>query len=239
MHQRASWGADMKSLSLAFCVAMTLAVATSARATVISNSPNLPVLGVGYHASVGAGCFPLAGVCVAPGTITPTSVVTNFFDADGQNILMNVSYTGLLTNLADVPIGPINPLGTMHEEILGRTSNTELGSWNTEILSLSLSGPVLGHTLTIVLDGAHASTGVTSVAFVGSTSEPKFRIDSFFDVFVDLTLDTNPPLHTTRGPIRATLGVPEPGTLALLGFGVVGSAFMRRRRLRSECAPAI
>src|SRR5262249_6416446 len=121
----------MNRLSFALCAAATLAVATSASATVITNSPNLPVLGVGYHASVGVGCFPLAGVCVAPGTITPNSVVTNFFDAGGQNILMNVSYTGLLTNLADVPIGPINLFGTMHEEILGRTSNTERGAWNT------------------------------------------------------------------------------------------------------------
>jgi hypothetical protein len=193
------------------------------------------VLGIPYVSSSGVGCFLAAGVCVEPGTFTQTSLVFSVFNASGQDILTDVSYAGILTTLAHVPIGPINLTGTLEQEILGRTFPTELGTWNTELLALSLSGLVLGHTLTLTLDGTTPSTGVTSIGLVGSTGDHKFRIDSFFDVFVDLTLDTPTPLHTTRGPIHATL-VPEPGTMSLLGLSLAVLGIVRRRKPRATGA---
>ena len=50
-----------------------------------------------------------------------------------------------------------------------------------------------------------------------------FRIDSFFDVFVDLTLDGPTPLHATRSAHLALLpaAVPEPASLTLLAGAVL------------------
>jgi hypothetical protein len=50
-----------------------------ARADVISSTATLPLLDVPYVASTGAGCFPTAGVCVAGGSLTLTSLVSTSF----------------------------------------------------------------------------------------------------------------------------------------------------------------
>jgi hypothetical protein len=215
---------------LAACVAL-IGGASTVSASVISTTPTLPVLNVPYAAATGVGCFPTAGVCVVPGTFTLTSLTWSSFDSTGQDIKATASYVSTLTTLAGAPLGPVNLLGTLEEEILGRTSSTELGTWATKLLALSLSGPVLGHTLTLTLDPAHASTGQSSIEALGGGvgGNDGFRIDSFFDVFVELTLDTTPPLATTRGPLHLSM-VPEPSTWLLLLTGFLGLGFGWRQR---------
>jgi len=214
--------------ALAAGIITLLAGITSARASVISSTPTLPVLDVPYAASFGVGCFPLAGACVVPGTITLTSLVSSTFGPSGQDIVANASYIGTLTTLAGVPIGPVNLSGTLEEEVIGRTSPTELGIWSTKLLALSLSGPALGHTLMVTLDPAVLSTGFSSIV-PDSGQANRFRIDSFFDVFVELTLDGPTPLTAKRGPLHLSL-VPEPSTWLLLIGGVAGLGFVRRRQ---------
>ena len=65
--------------------------------------------------------------------------------------------------------------------------------------------------------------------------EGLFGIDSFFDVFLELTLESSTPLQTTRGPIRTTL-VPAPAPLSLLVLGLAGLALGRMRRHAGEVA---
>lgn len=223
---------------LAACIAVMLA-ATSARASVITTSLTLPVIGSTYTSSNGAGCFPAvppAGVCIAPGLFTLTSLASpSTFDADGQNIFANVSYTGMLTTLGNVPIAPISLSGLMVQEVHGRLDPADTGTWATDLVTLSLTGSVLGFPLTLMLDPAHLSTGFTSIVpaeIPGRTD--LFRIDSFFDIFVALELNTGgpQPLRTTRGPIHASI-VPEPSSLVLLAGGLVAFA-SRRRRHKNE-----
>ncbi len=224
-------------LRLGLTSLLPLFMATAAaEADFVSSTPTLPVLGVPYTSTTGVGCFPAAGVCALPGTLTFNTVVPTPpgpppFNASGQDIVSNVTYVGTLTDLANTTIGSLTLTVTVEQEVLGRTFDTETGTWTTELVSLSLSGPVLGHTLTLDLDPSQTSSGTTSIV---PLSDGTFRISSFFDVFVELTLDTPTPLHASRGPIELTLSpvvaVPEPSTWAMMLLGFAGIGFVAYRR---------
>lgn len=201
-----------------------------AGASVISATPTLPVLGVPYKPVVGGGCFTLAGVCIDLGSLTMTSLVSSMFSSTGQDIVADAGFTGLLTTLSGTPIGPISLSGTIDEEVVGRTFSTGLGSWTTDVTTLSLTGPVLGHTLTVGLNPLDTSSGTSSIVSVGGADNGPFRISSFFDVFIDLNLNSIPPLTTTRGPIRVVLAMPEPASLALIVPALFGLIAAGRRR---------
>lgn len=187
-----------------------------ARADVISSTATLPLLDAPYVASTGAGCFTTAGVCVAGGSLTLTSLVSTSFNSFGQDILTDAVYTATLTNLGNTPIGSLTLTGTVEQEVIGRFTSTQTGSWTDDLVAVALSGPALGNTLTLGLDPSDTSSGTTSIVPVGDGT---FLINSFFDVFVDLSLDSPTPLQTSVGPIELTAtAAPEPAGLVLLGL---------------------
>jgi hypothetical protein len=96
------------------------------------------------------------------------------------------------------------------------------------------------------LDSSSPSTGSASVE--PDTQHPgRFIVDSFFDVFVDLTLDTPIPLQTTREAqlqLTAPSAVPEPASAgllcgALLCLGAVRRSHFRRNHRSLGCETAI
>lgn len=187
----------------------------------------LPPPNAVYAVTAGAGCFPFAGVCVTPGVLSDIVPTSSTFIPAGQDIVSNATFSTALSDLVTgAPLGTITLSGIFEQLVEGRTTPEETGDFATELLNLDFSGAVLGHTLTVMLDPRHSSTGETSVQPAGNN---EFKIASFFDVFVELSLDTVPPLSTTRGPLTLTL-VPEPATLALLGLPLLGLATLRRRR---------
>ena len=147
----------------------------------------------------------------------------------GQDIVANATLTGNVTTQSTVV--PVVLTGTVEEEVLGRTATTQTGSWTTQVLSFDLGGPVPGGTLDLGLDTSHMSTGGASVDDVPG-QDGLFSVDSFFDVFVELTFQGPPgslPLSTTRGPFVVSLA-PEPATLVLLAGPMLGLAILRRSR---------
>jgi hypothetical protein len=203
------------------------------RADVISTTPTLPILGQAYTAFPDTDCFPLAGLCVAGGTITLVGPVTQTFNPQGQDLMSGAVFAGELTDLSADPLGPVTLTGSIDQEVLGRFTSTATGSWTTNLVSLSLSGPVMGHTLSLELDSGNTSSGTTSIVANGAEG---YLISSFFDVYVDLSLDTEPPLNTGRGPIELVL-TPEPAELALLLVPALALATARLRRpVRAQSA---
>lgn len=204
----------------------------AARAAIIWPTPTLPVLGVPYIPLSGAGCFPAAGVCIAGGSIELTLPVVESFNASGQHLTSGAVFTGQLTTLGNTPLGSLTLTGTIGQEVLGRTTSVQTGTFSTELTSLSLSGPALGHTLTLALDPGTPSTGQTSIDPIGEVS---YLIGSFFDVFVEVSLDTPTPLETTRGPLSFTLTnpIPEPASAAWLWVPLLALTVMFGGRRRA------
>ena len=214
--------------------------ATPASATIICDSPSLPP-GCGEY-------------------LTPAAVHILFEDPDldpdvKRAILSDVSHghffnpviedigggdelesfdstlTGRVeVTLADGTIIPNQPFvltGPVQVISQGKAGVTT-GSWDTEIVSMSLSGIVLGKNILIQQDPNKPSLGQTTITPIGGD----FQIDSFFDIFVTVSIDGGPSIPQTGGAARINL-VPEPTTLVLATVGLLGLAgFGSRRRRR-------
>jgi hypothetical protein len=188
---------------------------------------------------------------VTPGIFTLTSVtMSTFVPATTllpavQDIDADATYTGSLTTLSTAkPLGSFTLTGTVDLEVIKRTSSTETGSWPAELTGISLSGPLLSLGMlsaTLDMDPSEPSTGTVSIRPIsgGQNAAEEFRISSFFDIFMDVTLDDRPggkpSLMTTVGPILVVAGTPEPATWAMMLIGFAGLAFAARRR---AAAPA-
>jgi hypothetical protein len=155
-------GACRLVVSLAIASCFSWAGHGSALAAVISGTPTLPLLGVPHSSTTGVGCFPTAGFCITAGSLTFTALSSNHFNMPGEDLTMQATYTGTVTDSSSHILGPLLLTGSVEEEVLGRTFSTETGSWNTKLLSLALSGPLQGHTLSLGL-GASDSTGTDSI----------------------------------------------------------------------------
>jgi hypothetical protein len=232
-----------RSAAVAAGLAVAVALTGSAHADVITTSPSLPLIGVPYISPTGAGCFTV-GVCVTPGAFVQISATSKFVPAQGmlpavQDIIAQATYSATLTLAPPLPpttIGSVALTGTVDETVLDRTSNTEIGTFITDITSLDLTGtlmlppdnPLDGATLVATLDPSELSSGTTSITPLGQNT-PEFVISSFFDIFIDLSV---PSLGLSRSGIGVTVvaGVPEPATWAMMLIGFTGLGFAAHRR---------
>jgi hypothetical protein len=230
----------MRLLTTRFALAAAVLVSAAAKADadVITASPNLP---------------PVTALDGNPiGYLTPTQVHAEYTGAGLDVILSQVIHSGFtniqvstsgpneietfnstLTGMASIngsPNIPFTLTGPVSVTAFGKAGMTT-GTFNTQMTSMDMTGTVAGHSVEVVIDPITPSTGQTSITAIGGGD---FRINSFFDIFTDLSIDHGPFIPQNNGPSLVTATeLPEPGALTLLGIGGLGlaaSAWKRRRR---------
>lgn len=123
----------------------------------------------------------------------------------------------------DVPVTLTGPVSTMvYDYTSGGT-----GTFDTEMISLDLTGNIGGIPVIVRESPTLSSVGVTKI-----TAGSSYVIDSFFDVFTELSIDGGMTWGADEnGPGRMDL-CPEPGTAILLTLaGLATFAWLRRRRI--------
>ena len=116
---------------------------------------------------------------------------------------------------------PLTATGSGH--IVGTGSGTTFRTFETEMLSLDLTSdsPVrFRESQTLASLGG---------ATIESLPSGDFRIDSFFDVFVEISLDGGATWSPSVGAVNLT-STPEPNSLTLFAMGALAFAFLLRRR---------
>jgi hypothetical protein len=135
-----------------------------------------------------------------------------FFDA----VLTGDVFIPLMGNFSVTLAGPVTT------KTFGKMGHTT-GTFSTEILSMALSGDIGGNTVLIRESPTLSSLGTTSIA-VGND----YMIDSFFDVFTELSIDGGMTWIPQEESTRMNL-TPEPATVCLLVLGSLAILPRRRR----------
>ena len=100
-------------------------------------------------------------------------------------------------------LGPVavTLTGPVDVIVFGKIGNTT-GTFETEMIALSLSGSVGDSNIQIRESPTLSSLGLTDIANLGGGL---YQIDSFFDVFTEMSVDGGPWMPQTNDPVRIVL----------------------------------
>lgn len=121
------------------------------------------------------------------------------------------------------PVFPVLGTGPVSVEVFGKVGNVT-GTFQTEMISMSLTANTTMGPLMIRESPLLHSTGQTIITDIG---EGLYHIESFFDVFTELSVDGGMTWIPSDGSTRVDL-CPEPVSLMLLALG--GLTVLRRKR---------
>ncbi len=186
---------------------------------VTTNSPNLPPLGseyVGQFHSWGGGLYTLtdpvhSGFTMNQPPPPPGGSQVHTFMSQVSGVFMGPGFAAPVT----VPNVPVS---------VQVTSSMDMGAtrfFETEMLQLDINAG----GLMIRESPAQPSKGQTSITDLGGGM---YHIDSFFDVFTELSLDNGQSWIPSDGSLRMDLH-PTPAAAGLLALGGLSVARRRRR----------
>jgi hypothetical protein len=134
------------------------------------------------------------------------------------------------------PAMPITMNGPVMTRALNKGPGDTTGTFDVEMLSMMLTG---GPGVMIRESPSRPSLGKTSITDIGAPGpapgdpDNGYHIDSFFDVFTELSIDggmTWIPKAGNRGTRVNLGGVPEPSSILLASLALLGVGGVTRRR---------
>jgi len=169
---------------------------------VVRESPSLPSPGTTSLTPLGGGDFQI------------DSFFDVFFEVSvgGEAFEPQANQGSMTTRIPLIPV-PMPP---------GQT-------FDTEILSMSLSGDLGGIPVEYRLSPTSKSTGQAEVTDLGGGD---FQVDSFFDVFFEVSVDGGPFEPQDQGTAHTRFVTPEPTSMTLMGVGLLALGLWRRRKRR-------
>jgi hypothetical protein len=155
--------------------------------------------------------------CTAPPTIVGGTTTDSFSSIVQGNLSVNGVNMGLVSGNAQVSI-----------MVTLASVNGPVSTFSAQMNQLSISNFGGNPNIFIRIDPTTPSTGQTTETNLGGGN---FQISSFFDVFIDLSLDGGLTWTPSTGATLMTLGpTPEPATILLLGLGLAAIGLRRLRR---------
>jgi hypothetical protein len=124
------------------------------------------------------------------------------------------------------PNQPANASGFVTTDVFGKVGNVT-GTFNTEMLSMNLNGNSPFGPFMIRESPTLSTLGQTRISDIGGGL---YHIDSFFDVFTELSIDGGNSWMPSDTSTHVDLTSPEPTSLVLFGLGVIGLSGVTRRR---------
>jgi hypothetical protein len=211
-----------------------LSLTAAAQASVITPNPDFPPIG-GVYKGVGTpppaisyGGPALLYVFTDPQVRVLAPVQRSASGADEME-QFDATYDANLS-VGGSPLMPLHSSG--HASAVTHNKNGQtVGLFDTELLSMNLSGGP-GGSVMLRESPTLASTGKTTIKAIGGG---QYQIDSFFDVFTELSIDGGQTWMPDRnGPAHMELfsSVPEPSTYlaGLSALGMLGLFGWRNRK---------
>jgi hypothetical protein len=159
----------------------------------------------------------------------PTGVTNEHHDFD-SDLRGQAECIGLGCNDFGIPQNvplPITMGGRVQSIAAGKGPSDTTGEWPVEMVGMSLSGE--GTTPPVVRireSPTLPSLGRTRITDIGGGL---YHVDSFFDVFTELSLDGGTNWFPSVGPTHVDL-VPEPSSALLVALALISAAGLGRYR---------
>jgi len=195
-----------------------------------TSSPSLPPLNYPYVKVTEPFATYLNGpltVVLSGVQLTPTSSNPPVYGGGNETDHFFLSMSGQMS-VNGSPSQPTSASGTGDEIELAKGPGNVTGTYNTEMLALNLSGSSLFGPYLLRESPTLPSAGETRITDIGGG---QFHIDSFFDVFTELSVDGGASWIPSTGSSHVDLNpAPEPAAAALLALGLTGLVGLVRRR---------